>query len=144
MVMIGGEKLQLALEGIARNAADASLKVGFMAGSTERDGTPTPQVAFWNEFGTSRTPARPFFRSMIAEQSPGWSMRLQKAMTATGNDSRRALALLGVSIQGDLQQSIRGWQDPPNAPSTIKAKGFNKPLIDHNDMVNAVDYEVSE
>ena len=74
------KKLQKVLELMAVKAKNSAiLKVGFRKGSTEKDGTPTPLVAFLNEFGRTvqvKNPKgelagtyyqmpRPFFRSEL-------------------------------------------------------------------------------
>ena len=53
-----------------------------------------------------------------------------------------AQGLAGVEINDDLKSSIVGWQAPPNAPSTIAKKGFNKPLVDTGDMLRSTTYQV--
>jgi hypothetical protein len=54
---VGGTKLQEALSKVASSLAPGDgkmlLRVGFLEGSQEADGTPTPQVAFVNEFGAT-------------------------------------------------------------------------------------------
>lgn len=98
-------------------------------------------VAYWNNFGTARAPARPFFTNMIANDSPNWSAELAKAVLATGYDSRRALGLMGVHINDKLVQSIVDWP-ADNSPLTVAIKGFNKGLIDKGIMQRSTDYEV--
>jgi hypothetical protein len=49
---------------------------------------------------------------------------------------------MGAGIAGQLRQSIIDLVAPPLAPSTIKRKGFDKPLIDQGIMLSSVDYEV--
>lgn len=138
----GGDKLARKLAEIAKGMAPGKLDVGFMSGATYPDGTPVAQVAFWNEFGTSRAPSRPFFRSMIAKESAGWPELLGKAAVSTGYNTRQTLGLIGEKINDDLKSSIVDWQDPPNAPGTIAKKGFNKPLIDTGDMLRSTTYQV--
>jgi hypothetical protein len=118
-----------------------SVEVGFLEGATYPDGTPVAAVAFWNEYGNDFTPPRPFFRTMIAKESPSWGPKLAGALKATG-DGDKALALMGEDIQGALIQSINDFTTPALAPSTIAAKGFDKPLIDTGHMVNSTSYRV--
>lgn len=138
----GGDKLARKLAEIAKGMSPGKLDVGFMSGATYPDGTPVAQVAFWNEFGTSRAPSRPFFRSMITKESAGWPELLGKAAVSTGYNTRQTLGLIGEKINDDLKSSIVGWQDPPNAPGTIAKKGFNKPLVDTGDMLRSTTYRV--
>lgn len=139
----GGEGLKKALADIAKKMS-GSVNVGFLAGATYPDGTSVAQAAFWDEFGTTTAPSRPFFRTMISKESPGWGVLTAKALKHYGYDGRMAVQLMGVKIVEELQQSIIGWQDPPNAKSTVAIKGFNKPLIHTSHMLNSVDYEVKD
>lgn len=148
----GGAKLQRALDDIARRIGKGgTLNVGFLEGATypggEDGGEPTSvaEVALAQNFGTARgIPPRPFFTNMVKDQSPGWGGKLEKVLKANDYDVPKALALMGEGIKGQLQQSILNTNDPPLAESTIKAKGFDKPLIHTSNMINSVDYEVEE
>ncbi len=91
---------------------------------------------------TITIPARPYFRNMIAKNSPNWPARIAAALRAGNYDGAVALKSVGQSIKDDLQQSIRATDSPPNAKSTIRKKGFNKPLIDTGHMLRSVSYEV--
>lgn len=93
---------------------------------------------------TITIPPRPFFRNMIADKSKEWPKALALAMKATKGNAGLSLAMLGEGIRGQLKKSIRDFSDPPNAPSTIKKKGFNDPLIDKGTMQNSVDFEVDK
>ena len=143
-VLSGADGVMKALEDIARKMGGGEVAVGFMEGATYPDGTPVAAVAFWNEFGGPGRPPRPFFRQMIAAESPTWAGKMAKLAKATDYDGDRVLALMGEDIKGALQKSINDFQSPPLAPSTIEAKGFAKPLIDTSHMLNSVTYEVKE
>lgn len=140
----GGNKAKQALADIGKKM-HGSVNVGFLAGATyPEDGTPVAQVAFWNEYGTTTTPARPFFRTMIERESPGWGLLIAKSAKHYDYDAAVVLQFMGVKLSEQLQQSIVGWQSPPNAASTIREKGFNNPLIRTAHMQNSVDFEVIE
>jgi hypothetical protein len=87
-------------------------------------------------------PARPFFRNMIAQCSSEWGEKLGGLMTQKKYDAAKALALMGQAIEGQLRDSITEMVDPPNAKSTIAAKGFDKPLVNTGVMRQSVDSEV--
>lgn len=135
------DKVAAALRRIAKKA-EAGVEVGFLEDATYPDGTPVPAVAAWNEYGNGSAPPRPFFRTMIAAESPSWPGKLAAAYKATGGDGPKALALMGEDIQGALIQSINDFTTPELAPSTVAAKGFDKPLIDTGHMVNSTGYRV--
>jgi hypothetical protein len=170
--LIGGTKLQAALNRmVARVGGGSVVKVGFLEGATypaaaqkrlasnarinkrvraklaasaASNGTPlsVAQVAFWQNFGTIRTPARPFFSNMIKQQSPTWGPKLAEAMKRTNLDTQRSLGLLGTNIKDELVRSIVETNSPPNAPSTVARKGFDDPLIDTGTMQRAPDFVV--
>lgn len=151
-VLHGADGVSKALEEIARKMGGGEVAVGFMEGATYPDGTPVAAVAFWNEFGKTVESAggnyfqmpRPFFRQMIAKESPTWAPKMAKLAKATDYDGPRVLALMGEDIKGALQKSINDFESPPLAPSTIEAKGFAKPLIDTSHMLNSIAIEVKE
>jgi hypothetical protein len=140
----GGEALEATLRAIADKAGKAgTLKVGFLEGATYPNGTSVAAVAAFNEFGTSRTPARPFFRQMIAAKSPKWGESLGNLARANNYELGATLRQMGEGIRGQLQNSIREFNSVPLAEATVARKGFNKQLIDTAVMINAVDYEVN-
>jgi hypothetical protein len=119
-----------------------TVEVGFLEDATYPDGTPVASVAFWNEFGNGSAPPRPFFRTMVAKESPTWGGKVAALAKSTDNNGPKILALIGEDVQGALIQSINDLTTPPLAASTIKRKGFSKPLIDTSHMVNSTGYRV--
>ena len=140
----GADGVAKALEEIAKRMGGGEVAVGFMEGATYPDGTPVAAVAFWNEYGKEGQPPRPFFRQMIAAESPSWPKKMAALAKATDYDGDKVLALMGEDIKGALQQSINDFQTPGLAPSTIEEKGFAKPLIDTSHMLNSIAYEVTK
>ena len=128
----GADGVMKALEDIARKMGGGEVSVGFMAGATYPDGTPVAAVAFWNEFGKGvqseegnyfQMP-RPFFRQMIAKESPTWPGKMAKLAKATDYDGDKVLALMGEDIKGALQQSINEFQSPLWPSGTSLARAF--------------------
>lgn len=141
----GGEALTRRLKEMAdRLGQGGSLRVGFLEGATYPDGTPVALVAAANEFGRpdQNQPPRPFFRQMIAEKQGAWPKSLGAVAKASDYDIDQTLGRMGEGIKGQLQASIQKLDNPPLAPSTVAAKGFEKPLIDTGHMMNSVDYEI--
>ncbi len=99
------------------------------------------QVAFWNEFGTTTSKPRPFFRNTITKHSGEWGERLGKYLKSSEFDAGLALAKLGLLVQTQIEASIREWP-ADNAPLTVHIKGFDHGLVDHSTMLNSVRYEV--
>lgn len=141
--IIGGDRVAAALQEISRMLGDGGgVRVGFLERATYPDGTPVAAVAAWQNYGTGTIPPRPFFSNMVAAKSPEWGAAIGGLLVANNYNLRRVLELTGAAIQGQLKESIIQTNAPPLAPSTIKRKGFSKPLIDTSHMINSVDYEV--
>lgn len=92
---------------------------------------------------TVTIPARPYFRHMIEAKSPGWGVAMAKNLKATDYDAAQTLKRMGEGIKGQLQQSIRDFDEVPLARSTIARKGNDKQLIETGHMVSSADYEVT-
>jgi hypothetical protein len=122
------------------------VSVGFLRDATYPDGTSVAMVATVNEFGnpSNNQPPRPFFRLMVAEKSGEWPEAVRLNLKATDYDAHKTLDRVGQGIKGQLQDSIKTLTDPPLAPSTIKKKGFSKPLVDTGTMQNSVDYRIED
>ena len=120
------------------------VKVGFLSGSTYPDGTSLPLVAATNEYGvpSKGQPPRPFMRNAVAKHKAEWGPATARNLRATDFNVDKTLERMGQGIKGQVQQSINELREPPLAPSTIKAKGFDKPLIDTGYMLDRVDYNV--
>lgn len=118
------------------------LQVGFFEDAKYQDGTPVAAVAAYNEFGTLTIPPRPFMRDTIAHNRENWGPLMGAALKASGYNARNALNMAGEKIASQMQREITDMKSPPNAPRTVKQKGFDKPLIDTGHMLNSVSYEV--
>ena len=143
----GGRRMQRYLEAMNQAVGEASgVRIGFLEHSTypvkaRQPNLHVAQVAFWNEFGTSRAPARPFFRGMISEQQDEWGDKLGRYLKDSDFDSNVALGAMGTDIKDALTNKIATWP-ADNAPSTIARKGFDHGLVDTGVMQRATDYEV--
>ncbi|HGB4871447.1 TPA: hypothetical protein ACIVK9_005419 [Salmonella enterica subsp. enterica serovar Muenchen] len=144
----GGRQFRQKLKQAADNLKSGkSLKVGFLEGATYPDGTPVAMVAAANEFGRvvngqDVQPARPFFRNMIAAKSPEWGDVMVRILTVNNFDTKVALDLMGWRIRDQLAASITELVSPPLAESTVKRKGFDKPLMHTNHMIRSVEHSV--
>lgn len=143
MSMRGGGKLRAHIAGMAKKlSAGKVLRVGFLETSKYPGGKNVAQVAYWNEYGTKTAPPRPFFRQTIAANSGAWGAELGGLLKATSGNAAASLDRMGERIKGQVTASIVDFASPQNAPSTVKKKGFNKPLTDTGDMRNAVKYDL--
>jgi len=119
------------------------LNVGFINGATYPNGANVAQVAFFNEYGTSKIPPRPFMRKTIQDEEKGWGDIVADQLEM-GVSTKFAMGILGTVIAGQVLDNIESWQEPPNAPSTIKNKGFNAPLRHTGVMKSNITYRVKQ
>jgi len=122
----GGDKLTAKLAELSQHIAKAStVRVGYLEGSTEADGTPVAAIALWQEFGTINNregtviPPRPSFRTMIAAHSGEWGDILGRVLVHNDYDAENALEQMGLYIGGELQQSIIETNEPALSDITL-------------------------
>ena len=120
---------------------NASVRVGVLENATYPDGTPVAMVAFWNEYGTKTSPVRAFFRTTVSDQKKNWVLSVQNLMKMH-DDPKKVMGLIGEHMRGQIVQSINTWTDPPNAPYTVRMKGFNAPLRDTGQLMRSISFEV--
>jgi hypothetical protein len=123
--------------------------VGVRSGAGESaDGTPLVLIAAVNEFGSSdgHVPERSFLRSTVDENRAAYMKLLERAAGRAVDKGRsamrRELELVGAKVASDVQRKIVALKDPPNAPSTIAAKGSSSPLVDTGRLRQSIDFEV--
>lgn len=117
----GGDKVSEVLRALGDRLGKATeVRVGFLEGATYPDGTPVAMVAALNNFGAPEAgiPARPFFTNMVAERSPGWADQFATVLEASGNDTDKALGLMGEGMAGQLRESIVNSALAANSPVT--------------------------
>jgi len=95
------------------------------------------EIAFDNEFGTGRIPARPFMSTSFDENRTKIndliSKEYDKILSGTMT-TKKALALTGEWMTGVVKKKITDIKEPKNAPFTIKMKKSSNPLIDTGHM----------
>jgi len=124
--------------------SDKVLRVGFLEGARYTDtGTPVALVAAVQEFGSpaNNIPPRPFFRTAIEQNKQKWADRIAELLPEM-ESADAALNMAAEVIEDDVRMSIRdgGWA--PNAPSTLRQKKFDKPLIDTGHMARSVNHDL--
>lgn len=117
------------------------LLVGFFDGDKYSDGTEVAYVASIHEFGTKNIPARPFMRVAIKNNEKKWK-DIFSGLIKKGNSVKQSFEVLGNVAAGDVAQAIKDVSSPALKQSTIKQKGFSKPLVDTGKMLQSVRYEV--
>ncbi len=102
-------------------------------------------ITIQKETGTIVIPERSFLRSTFDENKEKWFKFVQKQIPKLINSQMNAYTLcerLGAKMAGDIQVKITDLDTPPNADSTIKAKGSSNPLIDTGGLRMRVTYRV--
>ena len=89
-------------------------------------------IAWYQEFGTRSINSRPFLRRTMFEKRAEIEESIREAVTRAIDTGRtvRELAKSGAEIAELVRRTImssRSWAKP-NAPATIKKKGFDWPL----------------
>jgi hypothetical protein len=137
--------------------ADGSVAVGFFPEDKYPDGKSVAEVASIHEYGAVinrtgskagayqiRIPCRSFMRTTIHEKEQSWVDYCAKILRE-GMDVEQAMNLMGALIGGDVQLKIRAIAGAGgNAPSTIKKKGFDTPLIDTGNMWRSVSFKTEK
>lgn len=125
---------------------DGIVRVGFFEGSKYESGKTVASVARINEFGLG-VPRRSFMRPAVHRNKKELSeiLRADYRQTIRNNgNTMNVLSRFGVYVQGLIQNQIILTYSPPNAPSTIKRKGFNAPLRDTRLMLHSVQHQEEE
>ena len=117
------------------------LEMGFFENAKYQNGEYVANVAKWQEYGTIRIPARPFFRPAIDKNGNKW-LNIFKSQVASNGSIDLSLNKVGELSRGDLIKQIMQTNTPPNAESTIKIKGSSKPLIDTGFLRASVSFKV--
>ena len=103
-------------------------------------------VAIWNEYGTSRIPSRPFVRIASDENRKAWenlSVKCVNKIISGSGTADETGNTIGQRMKEDIKKVIGDKSKlAPNAPSTIKKKGHDKPLIDTGKLKATVNYRV--
>lgn len=103
------------------------------------------EYAAYNEFGTSRIPARPFMRTAFDDNQ----QKLERMVLRAGREvvlgritGAQFFNSAGLQMQNVIKRQIRSNMGPRNAVSTVNAKGSDHTLIDQGVMLNNVTFEI--
>ena len=123
--------------------ANRDIHVGFKRGvGVYEDGTDVVDVAMFNEYGTSKIPARPFLRQSFERHKTEYVLECEKIYTymIKGNKISGEIRKFGQKVKQDIVDEIERGEFVPNAPSTVRKKGFNKPLYETGLMEKSISY----
>lgn len=101
-------------------------------------------VAAWNEFGTVRSPSRPFMRNSIDNNVDKIKAfgAAQVRRIAAGATSRDVLNAMGAMQKGLMQHEITEGHFQSNALSTVRRKKSDRPLVDTGQMRQAIHFVI--
>lgn len=103
-------------------------------------------IAAWNEYGTSRIPSRPFIRISADTNKAAWAKMAQQCVNDVidGDSPRDAAQVVGHRMVEDIRKVFGSSELKANAPSTVKKKGRNEPLVDSGEMRRRVNFRIEE
>lgn len=138
------EKLDKELKYLSSHA----VKVGVLwSGGSLKSNTDVQEYAIFNEYGTSKMPARPFFRLSVgtdkAQNEIKEYIKKQVEQVIQGEiTGQQAYENLGTFVVQKIKKTIMSGNFAPNDPKTVKAKGQSTPLIDTHSLFHSIDYEI--
>ena len=121
--------------------------VGFQRGvKPYKDGTDLVDIAAFNEFGTSGTPARPFMKQSWENHTNELKdfSRNANAIIVKGGTAETVAKKAGAFGVRLVREEIVDGNFKPNAPSTIRKKKSATPLIDTGHMRQSVHYVIKK
>ena len=157
VTIVGGQRFYNLVRNL-RRLGPVGINVGILEPHRYPDGTLVAKAALINEYGDpgKNIPERPFMRNSVEEMTE----RATTILASTRPAFHRVLAArftggrisalppgtaerIGQECKEILQDTITNFSDPPNAPATIRKKGFDDPLIETQRLVEHIDYEVT-
>ena len=126
---------------------DSVAAIGFFEEDIYSDGKPIAYISLIQEFGTAdgRIPARPHHREWFDSKINIMKNLIIKEMNAIHEGKISfddMLATLGEYGKNELKNVIIKKSTPPNAPATVRKKGFNDPLIETGKMRDSAKYKI--
>lgn len=91
---------------------------------------------------TVNIPARPWLNPGVDSGTQEYLKIIERALES-GEPLDKALNQIGVVAVGMVQKYMTELKSPPNAPSTIKAKGSSNPLIDSGALRQSITYKIT-
>lgn len=142
----GWKALKRALTTLAHG--DSYAKAGIIGEKAQQEHETEPgqaatnvDIGVWNEFGTGKAPARSFIREPFDANREAYVAMMTKFVAGVYEGKMeigQALGLVGQRMESDFRNAIAHGIPPPNAPSTIAAKGSSKPLVDRGELRQAI------
>lgn len=127
-----------------------SITVGLHSDSgVDGKGIRNVMKGFWTEYGHvnrdgTLTPERPALKLALLKNKLSLKRQTIKSIKGLykGNSVHHTLSIIGVFFLLKTQKSVEDFNNPGNAESTIKQKGFDDPWIWTRELLNAIDYKL--
>lgn len=132
------------------DAKGVRVDVGYFQEDKSSDGkTFLAEQAAYNEFGAPRAniAERSFMRSTVDENDKAYEKDIANIFNDVQSGKHtliEGLSKFGQWVRDDIVQKIIAIRSPGNKPSTIKAKGYDNPLIQTSHMANSTKYKVGK
>jgi hypothetical protein len=106
-------------------------------------GLTNEQVGAFHEFGLGKNPERSFLRAWLDDEKP-WLPQLETEMDRelTGPGDLDWARRFGAWCVKSIQDRMRRGIDPPLSAATEKSGRSGVPLIDTEQLINAIEVEV--
>ena len=128
---------------LAKVTTDKFVTVGVHQDDNARpDQANNAQIGAMNHFGTDRIPARPWLDVGVASASQEVLDTIAEAIE-DGEPMDVALNRVGLVAVAGVQNYMDELSSPANAPSTVKRKGTDNPLIDTAELKQSVNYKIT-
>lgn len=128
---------------LAKVTTDKFVTVGVHQDDNARpDQANNAQIGAMNHFGTDRIPARPWLDVGVASASHEVLDTIAEAIE-DGEPMDVALNRVGLVAVAGVQNYMDELSSPANAPSTVKRKGTDNPLIDTGELKQSVNYKIT-
>lgn len=130
-----------------RNLDGMEVSAGILRDSGNSSKGPSyVDIATWNEYGTRRIPSRPFVRIASDDNRKAWGDLAERCVGRVISRSMSKAQVgeaMGERMKEDIQK-VFGDKSKlvPNAPSTIRRKGHDKPLIDTGKLKSVTNYRI--
>ena len=163
MTITGGDAWKKLFERLSGEARKTSLEVGLLEGGgggyAEYGGMSVATIGFWHEFGTSRTPPRPFLRKALAEHGEAWGKAATAYVKGTGAAMAappeaalpNMLTVVGNRAVSDVKRLFASGEIGPAVSQRRemeKAKGkpesVGHPLVYSGTLSKAIAFEVKK
>lgn len=121
------------------------IEAGLFADSGEHDGVPLAQIGFWLNYGTEDIPARDWLGGGAEFTERAAMKQITAIVNRLGKlpgNPETLLTPVAKAVAEGIKAFAINHQWTPNAPSTVKQKGFDWPLVETGEMIDSIDGRV--